>query len=137
QIAVIGFDDEAETVVPLTHPRAAEKRTIAAQMRGLVVGDHEARLVPPLVAARELLRGVKTKKLVLVIGIGNPPALGVVDAAKHLHDDGAVVSTVLLRGEGRDLFGQISEAGDGRLYVVEDVGALPRIAMKELAAIAK
>jgi hypothetical protein len=41
------------------------------------------------------------------------------------------VSAVGVQGADRGLLQQIVDAGDGRLYMVEDIGALPKIFMKE------
>src|SRR5262249_57594341 len=36
-----------------------------------------------------------------------------------------------VHGADRSLLSMIADAGDGRLYMVEDIGALPKIFMKE------
>ena len=41
------------------------------------------------------------------------------------------VSCVGVQGADRNMLAMIADAGDGRLYMVEDIGALPKIFMKE------
>ena len=41
------------------------------------------------------------------------------------------VSCVGVQGADRNMLAMIAEAGDGRLYMVEDIGSLPKIFMKE------
>jgi len=41
------------------------------------------------------------------------------------------VSCVGVQGADRNMLSMIADAGDGRLYMVEDIGALPKIFMKE------
>ena len=47
---------------------------------------------------------------------------------------GITVSTVGVAGADRNFLAMIADAGDGRLYLVDDVAALPKIFAKEVAA---
>ena len=56
---------------------------------------------------------------------------GLADLVQEMRQARITVSCVGVQGADRNMLQMISEAGDGRLYMVEDIGALPRIFMKE------
>jgi hypothetical protein len=89
-------------------------------------------IFPGLKQAHEILQGINAKvKHVIVLSDGEAPTDGLVDLVQDMRSSRITVSCVGVAGADRRLLQSISDAGDGRLYMVEDIGALPKIFMKE------
>lgn len=83
-----------------------------------------------LEAAYKALGATKaTTKYVLLITNGTGSMDGVMDAAHALYAAKLVFAVVGVQGADRQNLSNIANGGDGRLYLVEDLGALPKIFM--------
>ncbi|MDQ3336991.1 MAG: VWA domain-containing protein [Myxococcota bacterium] len=128
-IMVVAFDSEATVYV--RPQRAANRMRISHDISRLTSGGG-TNIFPGLKEAFEGLQGVNAKvKHVIVLSDGEAPREGIVELVQDMRAARITVSCVGVQGSDRDLLHQISEAGDGRLYMVEDIGALPKIFMKE------
>ncbi len=87
---------------------------------------------PGLKMAYEQLSGINAKvKHVILMTDGEAPTDGLADLVGEMHQSRITVSCVGVPGADRNVIAMISEAGEGRLYMVEDIGSLPKIFMKE------
>ena len=128
-ITVIAFDSEAQVYV--RPQRAANRMRISAEISRLQSGGG-TNIYPGLREAFETLQGINAKvKHVIVLSDGEAPYDGIVDLVQDMRAARITVSCVGVSGADRNLLSLISDNGDGRLYMVEDIGALPRIFMKE------
>ena len=84
--------------------------------RGLVAGLYAAK--------RQLAGSHGARKQVIVVSGGDIPRDGVVEAVDALRDAHIVVSCVGVQGADRNVLAAIADAGDGRLYLVDDLTAL-------------
>jgi uncharacterized protein with von Willebrand factor type A (vWA) domain len=130
QVAIISFDSEAKVEIALQP--AANKKQIAKDVAKLAAGGGTA-FLPALQAAEKVLHGSKlVSKHVILLTDGESPSDGVAELVKTMHEAKITVTAVGLGGADRTILSTISEEGAGRLYMVEDIGALPRIFMKEI-----
>lgn len=128
-IGVIAFDSEAQVFV--RPQRAANKMRISAEISKLQSAGG-TNIYPGLREAFELLQGVNAKvKHVIVLSDGEAPYDGIVDLVQDMRAARITVSAVGVTGADRNLLALIADNGDGRLYMTDDIGALPRIFMKE------
>lgn len=128
-LSVVAFDTDAAVYV--RPQRAANRMRISAEISRLQSGGG-TNIYPGLRTAFEILNGVNAKvKHVIVLSDGEAPADGLVDLVRDMRAARITVSCVGVTGADRALLTSISDAGDGRLYMVEDIGALPKIFMKE------
>src|SRR5512144_3144114 len=89
-------------------------------------------IYPGLKEAYEILQGINAKvKHVILLSDGEAPTDGLVELIQDMRSARITVSSVGVQGADRNLRSMISDAGEGRLYMVEDLGALPKIFMKE------
>ncbi|HEY0192022.1 MAG TPA: VWA domain-containing protein [Kofleriaceae bacterium] len=128
-ITVIAFDSEAQVYVRPT--RAANKMRISNDIARLQSGGG-TNIFPGLKEAFELLQGINAKvKHVILMTDGEAPTDGIAELVQDMRASRITVSCVGVQGADRSLLAMIADAGDGRLYMVEDIGALPKIFMKE------
>jgi uncharacterized membrane protein/uncharacterized protein YegL len=128
-IAVVAFDSEAQIFV--RPQRAANRTRISAEISRLQSGGG-TNILPGLREAFEILQGINAKvKHVIVLSDGEAPYDGIVDTVQDMRASRITVSAVGVSGADRNLLSIIADNGDGRLYMVEDIGALPKIFMKE------
>jgi Mg-chelatase subunit ChlD len=128
-IAVVAFDSEAQIYV---HPtRASNKMRISNDIARLQSGGG-TNIFPGLKDAFEILQGINAKvKHVILMTDGEAPSDGIAELVQDMRATRITVSCVGVQGADRNLLSMIADAGDGRLYMVEDIGALPKIFMKE------
>ncbi|HEX3477592.1 MAG TPA: VWA domain-containing protein [Kofleriaceae bacterium] len=128
-IAVVAFDSEAQIYV---HPtRAQNKMRISNDIARLQSGGG-TNIYPGLKDAFEILQGINAKvKHVILMTDGEAPSDGIAELVQDMRASRITVSCVGVQGADRNLLSMIADAGDGRLYMVEDIGALPKIFMKE------
>jgi Mg-chelatase subunit ChlD len=128
-IAVVAFDSEAQVYV---HPtRASNKMRISNDIARLQSGGG-TNIFPGLKDAFEILQGINAKvKHVILMTDGEAPSDGIAELVQDMRATRITVSCVGVQGADRNLLSMIADAGDGRLYMVEDIGALPKIFMKE------
>ncbi len=128
-IGVVAFDSEAQIFVK--PQRAANKMRISGEIARLSPGGG-TNILPGLREAFELLQTVNAKvKHVILLSDGESPREGIVDVVQDMRAARITVSAVGVPGADRNLLSSITDAGDGRLYMVDDIAALPRIFMKE------
>jgi len=128
-IAVVAFDSEAQTFVRPT--RASNKMRISNDIARLQSGGG-TNIFPGLKEAFELLQGINAKvKHVILMTDGEAPTDGIAELVQDMRASRITVSCVGVQGADRSMLSMIADAGDGRLYMVEDIGALPKIFMKE------
>jgi len=130
-LAVVAFDTEASVIV--RPQRASNKLRISVEIGRLTSGGGTDIYVG-LNEAFELLKGMSgVRKHVILLTDGESPADRIVNLVSDMHRSNIEVSAVGIAGADRNLLSMIADAGGGRLYMVEDLGALPRIFMKETA----
>lgn len=128
-IAVVAFDSEAQVYV--RPQRAANRMRISAEISRLQSGGG-TNIYPGLKEAFEILQGVNAKvKHVILMTDGEAPSDGIPELVQDMRGARITVSCVGVQGADRNLLSMIADNGDGRLYMVEDIGALPKIFMKE------
>ncbi len=128
-IGVIAFDSEAQVFV--RPQRAANKMRISAEISRLQSAGG-TNIYPGLREAFELLQGLNAKvKHVILLSDGEAPYDGIVDLVQDMRAARITVTAVGVTGADRNLLAMIADNGDGRLYMTDDIGALPRIFMKE------
>ena len=128
-ITVVVFDSEASVLV--RPQRAASRMRISADISRLQSGGG-TNIRPGLQEAFEILQGINAKvKHVIVLSDGESPSEGIPELLQDMRGARITVSCVGVQGADRNLLSMIADGGDGRLYMVEDLGALPKIFMKE------
>jgi uncharacterized protein YegL len=128
-LGVIAFDSEAQVYVK--PQRASNRARISGEISRLQAGGG-TNIYPGLREAFELLQGINAKvKHVIVLSDGEAPYDGIADLVSDMRASRITVSCVGVAGADRNLLSLIADNGDGRLYMTEDIGALPRIFMKE------
>jgi Ca-activated chloride channel homolog len=128
-IAVVAFDSEASVLV--RPQRAANRMRISAEISRLQSGGG-TNIFPGLKEAFEILQGINAKvKHVILMTDGEAPTDGLAELVQDMRSSRITVSCVGVQGADRQMLQMISEAGEGRLYMVDDIGSLPKIFMKE------
>jgi Ca-activated chloride channel family protein len=128
-IAVVAFDSEAQVFV--RPQRAANRMRISAEISRLTSGGG-TNIFPGLKEAFEVLQGINAKvKHVIVLSDGEAPTDGIAELVQDMRASRITISCVGVQGADRNLLGMIADGGEGRLYMVEDIGSLPKIFMKE------
>src|SRR3954469_7328590 len=89
-------------------------------------------IFPGLKEAFDILQGINAKvKHVILMTDGEAPTDGLAELVQDMRASRITVSAVGVQGADRAMLSMIADAGDGRLYMVEDIGSLPKIFMKE------
>ncbi len=128
-IGIVAFDSEATVYVRMQ--RAANRMRISNDIARLTPGGG-TNIFPGLKEAYDMLTGVNAKvKHVIVLSDGEAPPEGIAELVGDMRSARITVSCVGVQGSDRNLLAMIADTGEGRLYMVEDIGALPRIFMKE------
>lgn len=128
-IAVVAFDSEATVYV--RPQRATNRMRISAEISRLSAGGG-TNIFPGLKEAFEILQNLNAKvKHVILLSDGESPTDGISELVQDMRASRITVSCVGVPGADRNLLTSIAEQGDGRLYMVEDIGALPKIFAKE------
>jgi Ca-activated chloride channel family protein len=128
-ISVVAFDSEAQVFVRPT--RASNKMRISNDIARLQSGGG-TNIYPGLKEAFEILQGINAKvKHVILMTDGEAPTDGIAELVQDMRASRITVSCVGVQGADRSMLAMIADGGDGRLYMVEDIGALPKIFMKE------
>lgn len=128
-ITVIAFDNQPTTIVRLQ--RASNRLRISTDIARLQAGGG-TNIYPALREAYEVLQGVNAKvKHVIVLSDGQAPYDGIAELCQEMRSVRITVSAVGIGDADRNLLNLITDNGDGRLYMTDDLAALPRIFMKE------
>ena len=128
-IAVVAFDSESQ--VYIRPQRASNRMRISAEISRLQAGGG-TNIYPGLKDAFEILQASgQARKMVILLTDGEAPSDGIAELVDDMRAARITVSAVGLQGADRNLLSMIADHGRGRLYMVEDIGALPKIFMKE------
>ncbi|MBA3394093.1 MAG: VWA domain-containing protein, partial [Deltaproteobacteria bacterium] len=128
-LMVVAFDSEATVYV--RPQRASNRMRISSDIARLTSGGG-TNIYPGLKEAFEGLQGINAKvKHVIVLSDGEAPREGIAELVQDMRSARITVSCVGVQGSDRDLLAMIADAGEGRLYMVDDIGSLPKIFMKE------
>ncbi len=128
-IAVVAFDSEATVLV--RPQRAANRMRISSDIARLTSGGG-TNIFPGLKEAYEILQGINAKvKHVILLTDGEAPRDGIQELVRDMVSSKITISCVGVQGADMSMLREIQEAGEGRLYSVEDLNALPKIFMKE------
>ncbi len=130
QIAVIGFDDQAQLVCDLTP--ASNRAAVAGAIDSLQASGG-TNLQPAMVQARDILRGASARlKHVIAMTDGQTDASNLVELSREMADLGMTVSTVAMGGSAAGtLLEQMAEAGNGRYYQTDAPENVPQIFTRE------
>ncbi len=128
-ITVIAFDNQPTTIVRLQ--KASNRLRISTDISRLQPGGG-TNIYPALREAYEILQGANAKvKHAIVLSDGQAPYDGIADLAQEMRAARITVSAVGIGDADRNLLNLIADNGDGRLYMTDDLAALPRIFMQE------
>ena len=128
-ISVVVFDNQPTTLVRLQ--RASNRLRISTDISRLVAGGG-TNIQPALAEASQILQSANAKvKHVILLSDGQAPYEGIVDTVQEMRAARITVSAVGIGDADRQLLQLITDNGDGRLYMTDDLSALPRIFMKE------
>jgi uncharacterized membrane protein len=128
-IAVVAFDSEAQVFV---RPQRASNRTRISNEIARLSSGGGTNIYPGLKEAFEILQGINAKvKHVILMTDGEAPSDGIAELVQDMRSARITVSAVGVQGADKNLLSMIVDNGEGRLYMVEDIGALPKIFMKE------
>lgn len=125
-IGVYAFDSRAHEIVPMT--KVTSTSSIANQI-ALIGSGGGTNIYPAMVAAREALRGVKSKiKHMIVLTDGQTSGQGYQALASQCQAEGITISTVAVgAGAQIGLLQTIAAAGGGKNYVTMDPADITRI----------
>ena len=128
-IAVVAFDSESQVYV--RPQRAASRMRISTEIARITTGGG-TNIYAGLREAQELLApiGVYRRKVV-VLSDGDAATDGIAELVNDMSAQRIEVSAVGLQGADRNTLSMIANTGRGRLYMVDDLGLLPRIFMIE------
>jgi Ca-activated chloride channel homolog len=128
-ISVVVFDSEAQVFV--RPQRAGNRMRISAEISRLTSGGG-TNVFPGLKEAYEVLQPINAKvKHVIVLSDGEAPTDGIAELVQDMRAAKITVSCVGVQGADKSMLSMIADAGEGRLYMVEDLASLPKIFMKE------
>jgi hypothetical protein len=128
-ISVVVFDNQPSTLVRLQ--RASNRLRISTEISRLVAGGG-TNIQPALAEASQVLQSANAKvKHVILLSDGQAPYEGIVDTVQEMRAARITVSAVGIGDADRQLLQLVTDNGDGRLYMTDDLSALPRIFMKE------
>jgi uncharacterized protein YegL len=128
-ISVIAFDNRPRTVVRLQ--RASNRFRISTDISRLTAGGG-TNIYPALKEAFDILATANAKvKHVIVLSDGQAPYAGIAALCQEMRAARITVSAVGIGDADRNLLNIIADNGEGRLYMTDDLSALPRIFMKE------
>jgi Ca-activated chloride channel homolog len=128
-ISVVVFDNQPSTLVRLQ--RASNRLRISTDISRLVAGGG-TNIQPALAEASQILQSANAKvKHVILLSDGQAPYEGIVDTVQEMRAARITVSAVGIGDADRQLLQLVTDNGDGRLYMTDDLSALPRIFMKE------
>jgi Ca-activated chloride channel family protein len=130
QIAVIGFDHQAQLVCDLTP--AGNRAAVAGAIDSLQAGGGTD-LQPAMVQARDILRGATARlKHVIAMTDGQTNPSNLVEIAREMADAGMTVSTVAMgQGAAGGLLEQMADVGKGRYYQTDSPENVPQIFTRE------
>ncbi|NVB84275.1 MAG: VWA domain-containing protein [Kofleriaceae bacterium] len=129
-VAVVAFDKAPETIVRSSY--ASNRMRISTEISRIASADGTD-LVKALGQARRILDDAKaTVEHVVLLSDGAAPSDGVAERAAELHGAGITISVVAIGADepGRKMLAKLAEIGEGKFYVLDDLGSassLPRM----------
>jgi hypothetical protein len=126
-VGVVAYGAEAKVIVPLQ--RASNRAHMSAEVSRVqfVRGTNP---FTGLEQAAEQLRDLRgPDKHVIIISDGDGPRDGIVELLQDMRSARIMVSSVGTPGADKNLLSTIAAEGEGRLYMTDDVGALPKLLM--------
>jgi Ca-activated chloride channel family protein len=136
QIAVIGFDGDAQVICEMTP--ASQQGTILAAIDSLEAGGGTF-MYSGMVVGKDMLERTTAKvKHMICLTDGQTQDADHIGLTQQMVDAGVTISTVGLgEGSARQLLQQIAETGKGRYYESNDPASLPQIFTKETTQASK
>ncbi|TLD70115.1 VWA domain-containing protein [Phragmitibacter flavus] len=136
QIAVIGFDGDAQVFCELTS--ASQQGTIQAAIDSMEASGG-TNMYPGMVLGKEMLERTSAKvKHMICLTDGQTQDADHLGLTQEMVNSGVTVSSVGLgEGAARELLQQIADVGRGRYYESNDPQSLPQIFTKETAQASK
>jgi Ca-activated chloride channel family protein len=136
QIAVIGFDGQAQIICDMTP--ASQQSTIMAAIDSLEASGGTF-MYPAMEAGREMLDRTTAKvKHMICLTDGQTQEADHIGLTQQMADSGITVSTIALgEGSAGELLQQIAEVGRGRFYESNEAESLPQIFTKETTQASK
>ncbi len=128
-IAVVAHDSRPEVIVRLQ--RAANRTKISNDI-GRIRPGGGTHIAPALREAHNILQNASAKvKHVIVLSDGQAPYQGIADLCDDMRSSGITISAVGIGDADKDLLTLITDHGEGRLYLTQDLSRLPRIFAQE------
>lgn len=128
-LGVVAVDFESALIGEVT--LASNRMRISTEISRIQPGGG-SNLYAGLKQSFEILQPVGAfVKHVIVLSDGQSPSDGVAELVHDMHAAGITVSAVGVQGADRNLLALIADAGAGRLYMAEDIGALPKLLITE------
>jgi Mg-chelatase subunit ChlD len=128
QLAVVTVDQDAQLLVPL---QPSTNGSVHRMMSHLEVGS-ATNVVPGLNMTFELLRDAKLqRKHVIIVADGGSPSDGLPNLMKAMRDAHISMSVVGVHGAELGPLSTLAGPGGGRLYLVDEASAVPKIVAKE------
>src|SRR5204862_173785 len=119
-VAVVAFENRAVAVAKLQPAR--NRSRIKADLTTVKADGQPNHLAALAEAATQLLNVKARRKHVVVLSNGNSSKAGVAQKASQMRGLAITISTIGTQGADRELLSEIATAGDGRLYMVADLG---------------
>lgn len=124
-VSVVAVDSEA--LVMVRPQKAANKTRISAEIARIRTAGG-TNVFPGLKEAFEIQRSIaNAEKHVVLVSDGETAREGLVELATDMNDAGITVSTVGVSGADRGLLADVATAGNGRLFMPDDVVQLAKI----------
>jgi len=131
QIAIVAFDHEPMLVVPLS-PVGTNHKTFGEMIDRITRGSDGSAFAPAIHAAYELLDTTKLTNRHVILLSAHHHKERIADAMKPLVAAKMTASAIGILPADRETLQEIAELGNGRLYMVEDIGSIPMIFLKEV-----
>ncbi len=130
QIAVIGFDSDAQVVSEMRY--AIERNSIKAAIDSLAPGGG-TNVFPAMRVGRDMLEASGSKiQHMIILSDGKTPGGEALRLAQEMGESRMTVSTVALgQGASKNFMAKIAAIGNGRYYETVDPKTVPQIFTKE------
>lgn len=132
RIAVVTFDSEAKLWIPLAG--TSDRKFIKTELDRIQAGGG-TNIYPALKLAFETLKPLKAgHRHIILFTDGEAPSDGIAELLSDMRASNITASAVGVGDADRNLLAMIADAGEGRLYLIDDISALPKVFAKEVAA---
>jgi phosphopantetheinyl transferase (holo-ACP synthase) len=130
QIAIVAFDHQPTIVVP-TSKVGTDHKALREAING-IISRNGSGFAPAIHTAYELLHATKATNRHVILLSEHHAKEPIADAMKPLVAAKMTASAIGILPANRETLQEIAELGDGRLYMVEDIGSIPKIFVKEV-----